>query len=298
MDWVGRLVGFFVAIKQPGLLFDSAQQSFAHLLTSPPHTLPTPERQPPRSLSSSEAKKLPGGEITAGQVHQLAKDRVLPPCMSLMYERLAGEHHLKHYGLQQMSLFLKHVGLPLEQAVMFWRSMFSPRTTGEKFNREYAYNIRYNYAQVGFSAVGRPAGRPNRHARTHAPALPPPHPPPPAHNRPQRTLSTAPPNRPQPQEGKRTDWNEWSCVRIIQKEVGPCASAGECNGGCPFKTLDEAKLRALLGRMSCGERCGGGVCVRACVCVFVLESGGAARWGGGKRRSGGALHPLCPQLPA
>jgi DNA primase large subunit len=44
-----------------------------------------------------------------------------------MYERLASEHHLKHYGLQQMSLFLKHIGLPLEQAVLFWRSMFSPR---------------------------------------------------------------------------------------------------------------------------------------------------------------------------
>lgn len=56
------------------------------------------------------------------------------------------------------------------------------------------------------------------------------------------------------QEGKRTDWSEWSCVRIIQKEVGPCANAGECNGGCPFKTLDEPKLRALLERMSCGEK--------------------------------------------
>ena len=44
-----------------------------------------------------------------------------------MYERLAAEHHLKHYGLQQMSLFLKHIDLPLEQALLFWRSMFSPR---------------------------------------------------------------------------------------------------------------------------------------------------------------------------
>ena len=56
------------------------------------------------------------------------------------------------------------------------------------------------------------------------------------------------------QEGKRTEWSEWSCVRIIQKEVGPCAAPGDCNGGCPFKTLDEPKLRALLGRMTCGEK--------------------------------------------
>lgn len=109
---------------------------------------PLVEAMPTRSLSAGEGKKLPAGEITAGQVHQLAAERHLPPCMALMYERLASEHHLKHYGLQQMSLFLKHVGLPLEQALLFWRSMFAPRTPAEKFNREYAYNIRYNYAQV------------------------------------------------------------------------------------------------------------------------------------------------------
>jgi hypothetical protein len=85
---------------------------------------PPPAR---RSLSGGEGKKLPGGEITAAQVHQIAAARHLPPCMALMYERLSAEHHLKHYGLQQMSLFLKHIGLPLEQALMFWRSMFSPR---------------------------------------------------------------------------------------------------------------------------------------------------------------------------
>ena len=66
-------------------------------------------------------------------MHQLAAERRLPPCMTLMYERLASEHHLKHYGLQQMSLFLKHIGLPLEQAVLFWRSMFSPRWGGYQF---------------------------------------------------------------------------------------------------------------------------------------------------------------------
>ncbi|KAI8468231.1 MAG: eukaryotic and archaeal DNA primase, large subunit-domain-containing protein [Monoraphidium minutum] len=164
---------------------------------------PLVEAMPTRSLSSGDARKLPGGgEITAAQVHALAGARQLPPCMTLMYERLSSEHHLKHYGLQQMSLFLKHIGLPLEQAVLFWRSMFSPRTPADKFNREYAYNIRYNYAQ----------------------------------------------------EGKRADWGEWSCVRMIQRDAGPCAGPGECNGGCPFKSLDEPKLRALLGKMGCGDR--------------------------------------------
>jgi DNA primase large subunit len=41
----------------------------------------------------------------------------------------------------------------------------STRTPGDKFNKEYAYNIRYNYGQ----------------------------------------------------EGKRQDWSEWNCVKIISQ---------------------------------------------------------------------------------
>jgi DNA primase large subunit len=57
------------------------------------------------------------------------------------------------------------------------KNLFFPllpcRTPGDKFNKEYAYNVRYNYGQ----------------------------------------------------EGKRQDWSEWSCVKIInqvrQRALGP-----------------------------------------------------------------------------
>lgn len=88
---------------------------------------PLVESMPSRSFAGGDGRKAPAGELTAAGVHQAAAARRLPPCMALMYERLAGERHLKHYGLQQMSLFLKHVGLPLEQALLFWRAMFAPR---------------------------------------------------------------------------------------------------------------------------------------------------------------------------
>lgn len=67
------------------------------------------------------------GEITAGQLPQLVAGRHLPLCMTVMYERLTNEHHLRHWGLQQFSLFLKTIGLPMEQAMLFFRHQFAPR---------------------------------------------------------------------------------------------------------------------------------------------------------------------------
>ena len=44
-------------------------------------------------------------------------------------------------------------------------------------------------------------------------------------------------------------------ILLLVQEVGPiCSSAGECNGGCPYKILDEPQLRAALGRLRCSDR--------------------------------------------
>lgn len=83
-----------------------------------------------RSLYESSGKTLPMGEITAGQLPSLVAGRHFPLCMTVMYERLTNEHHLKHWGLQQFTLFLKTIGLPLEQAMLFFRHQFSPRWVG------------------------------------------------------------------------------------------------------------------------------------------------------------------------
>jgi DNA primase large subunit len=146
-----------------------------------------------------------GGELTAAQAARLPATKRAPPCMTHMLERLASDHHLKHWGVQQLSLWLKAVGLPLEQALLFWRQQFAPRTPADKFQKEYAYTLRYNYGR----------------------------------------------------EGKRTDWSEWSCVRIISHDASACGGGGgdggACNGGCPFRTMDERGLRSLLGRMGLGR---------------------------------------------
>ena len=44
-----------------------------------------------------------------------------------MYTALKTHHHLKHWGRQQLGLFLKGIGLTLEDALTFWRTEFTKK---------------------------------------------------------------------------------------------------------------------------------------------------------------------------
>ena len=77
--------------------------------------------------------------------------RSMPLCMSNMYHKLAETHHLKHSARKQFGLFLKGIGLTVDESMAFWRSEFTkrPETSVEKFQKEYAYGVRYNYGLEG-----------------------------------------------------------------------------------------------------------------------------------------------------
>lgn len=47
-----------------------------------------------------------------------------PLCMRHLHKALRENHHLRHGGRMQYGLFLKGIGLTLEQALQFWRSEF------------------------------------------------------------------------------------------------------------------------------------------------------------------------------
>lgn len=51
-----------------------------------------------------------------------------------------------HYGL-----FLKAINMSMDDALNFFRDEFTknPNITADKFAKEYAYNIRYNYGKEG-----------------------------------------------------------------------------------------------------------------------------------------------------
>lgn len=72
-----------------------------------------------------------------------------PLCMRACHESLRKNHHLKHFGRLQYGLFLKGIGVTLEDALRFWRDEFTKNIDGDKFDKSYAYGIRYNYGKEG-----------------------------------------------------------------------------------------------------------------------------------------------------
>ncbi|XP_057759486.1 probable DNA primase large subunit [Arachis stenosperma] len=88
------------------------------------------------------------GEISLKDTDQVAKSS-FPLCMRRLFEKLREDHHLKHAGRMQLGLFLKGVGLNVDDSLAFWREEFSKKVGLEKFEKDYAYNIRHNYGKEG-----------------------------------------------------------------------------------------------------------------------------------------------------
>ena len=63
-------------------------------------------------------------------------------CMQNLQDALKAKSHLKHWGRQQYGLFLKGIGLTLEDALAFWQKHFTRKMSPEEFLKKYAYNIR------------------------------------------------------------------------------------------------------------------------------------------------------------
>lgn len=87
------------------------------------------------------------GTVTASEVDNLVQ-RHAPLCMRNLSDNLKHDRHLKHDGRLQYGLFIKGMGLSVEEALIYWRTAFS-NTAPDKFSKDYAYNIRYNYGLEG-----------------------------------------------------------------------------------------------------------------------------------------------------
>ncbi|TEY64853.1 hypothetical protein BOTCAL_0142g00100 [Botryotinia calthae] len=100
----------------------------------------------PDANYSSSATAVDGADISARNIDALSSS--FPLCMQNLHKSLRRDAHLKHYGRLQYTLFLKGIGLNLEECLVFWRSSFS-KITDDVFNKEYRYNVRHAYGDVG-----------------------------------------------------------------------------------------------------------------------------------------------------
>lgn len=109
---------------------------------------------PDASYTGSGAA-IEGAEMTARNIDKLTPH--YPLCMSHLHRTLRRDAHLKHYGRLQYTLFLKGIGLNLEECLVFWRSSFN-KITDDTFNKEYRYNVRHAYGDVGGDSNRRGGG--------------------------------------------------------------------------------------------------------------------------------------------
>ncbi|KAJ2503779.1 DNA primase subunit pri2 [Coemansia sp. RSA 2049] len=86
------------------------------------------------------------GAVSADSVDALGGN--FPLCMQHLHTQLLRDHHLRHGGRMQLGLFLKGIGLDMQEALVYWRRAFSAMTD-DQFQKGYAYNIRHNYGLEG-----------------------------------------------------------------------------------------------------------------------------------------------------
>eukprot|EP00178_Gracilaria_changii_P000537 TRINITY_DN1065_c0_g1_i2.p1 TRINITY_DN1065_c0_g1~~TRINITY_DN1065_c0_g1_i2.p1 ORF type:complete len:638 (+),score=102.40 TRINITY_DN1065_c0_g1_i2:90-1916(+) len=74
----------------------------------------------------------------------------MPLCMHNMMTQLRQNHHLRHSARIQLGVFLKGCGFTMEESLKFWKTEFGKGSiTTEKFEKQYAYNIRHQYGKEG-----------------------------------------------------------------------------------------------------------------------------------------------------
>lgn len=98
---------------------------------------------------------LPHQRISHKQVD--VEKRFFPPCMSHLLNVLRNNHRLTHIWRYYFSLFLKDIGLTLEESIEFWKHEYSKSCSGgtscthswQKNERKYRYSIRHLYGFEG-----------------------------------------------------------------------------------------------------------------------------------------------------
>jgi DNA primase large subunit len=77
------------------------------------------------------------------------RSKYFPLCMKFQHETLRKTHHLKYFSRMQYGLFLKGLGLSLEDALELWRGEFVKTMPEKQFWKKYSYLFKHQYGTVG-----------------------------------------------------------------------------------------------------------------------------------------------------
>lgn len=80
--------------------------------------------------------------------------------MRTLHDAVRTQHHLRNAGRIQYGLFIKGIGVTLEDALYFWKTEFTKKIDVGKFDKEYAYTIRHTYGKEGKQTNYTPLGCP------------------------------------------------------------------------------------------------------------------------------------------
>ncbi|KAK4203070.1 eukaryotic and archaeal DNA primase, large subunit-domain-containing protein [Triangularia verruculosa] len=109
----------------------------------------------PDSVYTNSSSAIEGAEISARNIDNLSQH--FPMCMQHLHRTLRRDSKLRHFGRLQYTLFLKGIGLNLEECLVFWRSSFN-KMSDDEFNKGYRYNVRHVYGDVGGDSNRRSGG--------------------------------------------------------------------------------------------------------------------------------------------
>lgn len=100
---------------------------------------------------------LAASDINAQSVTTEQISRHYPLCASHLQKNMIANSHLRYNGRQQFVLFLKGIGMGVDEALKFWTYQFTKqKMTVEDFNKQYKYNIRHAYGLEGARTNYRP----------------------------------------------------------------------------------------------------------------------------------------------
>uniref|UniRef100_A0A915K9A2 DNA primase large subunit n=1 Tax=Romanomermis culicivorax TaxID=13658 RepID=A0A915K9A2_ROMCU len=115
---------------------------------------------PGRSIFSQSSASKSRFKITARDIPNIVNS--FPPCGLHLHRKLEQKKRLKHHARIQYTLFLKEIGLPLNESIKFWAGHYSKECNFDgksaycscnhnwsKDSKRYSYNIRHLYGLEG-----------------------------------------------------------------------------------------------------------------------------------------------------